>query len=248
MTRIVRLLLTQHCTARCAYCHNEGQGAGRKQLVLADIARLLQRFATQGMQVDEYVLSGGEPTLHPQLPEIARLCRQSGARVSLNTHGGIPQRLVPALPWVNEVKIHLDSFDPRIQQDAMGIRLGKVLQSIAAVQAQAHVRCVLNHPLRSLAGTQALIDQARQRQLDCKIIALYGQPGAPDIHALDQQFAQWGYWQDSEAWVRPEHRIHTRQCDDHAPGLDTLFIGVDGVRRHLSGPILGQINECVPGW
>lgn len=56
----------------------------------------------------------------------------------------------PALPWVSEVKIHLDSFDPRIQQDAMGIHLGKVQQSLLAVQAQAPVRGVLNHPLRSL--------------------------------------------------------------------------------------------------
>jgi len=134
MTLKLRFLLTNACSARCAYCHNEGQQKADDRLDLAAIESLLQTLADGGADVNEIVLSGGEPTLHPQLAEIASRCKASGAWVSINTHGGHPTKLAPALPWLDELKIHVDSFDPQRQRASMGIGIAKVRQSIAVAK------------------------------------------------------------------------------------------------------------------
>ena len=86
----LRLLLTSDCTARCGYCHNEGQAKDTTRLSLADITHVLDTLAAGNRQVSEIILSGGEPTLHPQLAEIARRSKATGALVSINTHGAHP--------------------------------------------------------------------------------------------------------------------------------------------------------------
>ena len=176
----LRFLLTSDCTASCAYCHNEGQQKAGDRLTLIAIDHLLDTLADEGVDVSEIVLSGGEPTLHPQLPEIACRCKASGAWVSINTHAGHPTKLTPALPWLNELKIHVDSFDRQRQRASMGIGIDKVQQSIAAAKDHGDLQLFINHPLQSLDEASAVIDAARTLAVDVKLIELldtaYGQP------------------------------------------------------------------------
>ena len=86
----LRFLLTNSCSARCAYCPNEGQQKTSDWLNIAAIEHLLDTLAGGGVDVSEIVLSGGEPTLHPRLADIARRCKASGAWVSIDTHAGQP--------------------------------------------------------------------------------------------------------------------------------------------------------------
>lgn len=65
----IRFLLTSACTARCGYCHNEGQAKDNTQLPLQAITHVLDTLAAGNRQVSEIILSGGEPTLHPQLAQ-----------------------------------------------------------------------------------------------------------------------------------------------------------------------------------
>lgn len=247
MTRTIRLLLTQRCNARCDYCHNEGQDGKADQLTLSEITNLIGSLTRHGIEVDEFVLSGGEPTLHRDLADIAHLCKQSGARVSINTHGGHPDRLAKALPWIDEVKIHLDAFDEALQQASMGIQLRKVLQSIDHVQSHPHILCMLNHPLRTLSTTFAFLESAQARQLDCKIIGLHGEANAPHIEHLN--LAQRGYRLQSDgSWVGKGHHVHTRQCDTADEDHQSLFVGVDGVRQQLTAAPLGRISDFTPAW
>ena len=126
----LRFLLTSDCTARCGYCHNEGQAKDTTRLSLADITHVLDTLAAGSRQISEIILSGGEPTLHPQLAEIAQHCKASGALVSINSHGAHPGLLERALPWIDELKLHIDSFNPQRQKQSMGLSIDKVLQSI----------------------------------------------------------------------------------------------------------------------
>ena len=75
----LRFLLTSDCTARCGYCHNEGQAKDTTRLSLADITHVLDALAAGNRQVSEIILSGGEPALHPELAEIARRCASPAA-------------------------------------------------------------------------------------------------------------------------------------------------------------------------
>lgn len=246
MANQIRLLLTQKCNARCSYCHNEGQESGLQQLSLEAIAALIARFAEQGCVIDEFVLSGGEPTLHPQLVEIATLCKSTGARVSINTHGGMPQKLAAVMPWIDEVKLHLDSFDAARQQQAMGIRLDRVEQSLALLAANPQVQVLLNHPVSDVAHTRDFIDEACRRGLDCKLLHVFGE--AQDSSAEQLQLAQKGYVGAGIDWRHPQHRLVLRECTDRPEDERALFIGADGVRHALDGQHLGFIEAVVPSW
>lgn len=245
----LRLLLTNACSARCAYCHNEGQQKAGDLLDLAAIEHLLDTLAGGGVCVSEIVLSGGEPTLHPQLPEIARRCKATGAWVSINTHAGHPTKLAPALPWLDELKIHVDSFDPQRQRASMGIGIAKVRQSIEAAKGQGHLQLFINHPLQSLAEASAVIDAARALAVDVKLIELLDITcGQPRLQQLP--WAELGYRPaDDGSWrhAHGSHRVLARRCDQSADETVELFVGPDGIRRDLHTSILGAAEAFSHG-
>lgn len=95
--RVSAVLFVAGCNARCPYCHNpelvepddaESAGLVSVDAVLAFLAR--RRDVLTGV-----VLSGGEPTLHAGLPELARTIRALGFKVKLDTNGTLPARIVP---------------------------------------------------------------------------------------------------------------------------------------------------------
>lgn len=238
----LRFLLTSACTARCGYCHNEGQAKDTTQLSLAEITHVLNTLAAGNQRVDEIILSGGEPTLHPQLAEIARHSKASGALVSINTHGAHPGLLERALPWIDELKLHIDSFNPQRQKQSMGLSIDKVLQSIEKSRQHPGLRTVVNHPLQSLAEASEVIATTRQLGVECKLIELLDTaqacPQLTDIPwvTLGYQPTTTGHWQHRICG----HRIMARRCNTHHSNATELFIGADGVRRQLQGESLGN--------
>lgn len=241
----LRFLLTSACTARCGYCHNEGQAKDSTQLSLQAITHVLDTLAAGGKRVDEVILSGGEPTLHPQLAEIAQRSKASGALVSINTHGAHPGLLERALPWIDELKLHIDSFNPQRQKQSMGLSIDKVLQSIERSRQHPGLRTVVNHPLQSLAEASEVIATTRQLGVECKLIELldaaHACPQLPDIPwtEMGYQPAASGLWQHRLCG----HRVMARRCNTHQAHATELFMGADGVRRQLQGEILGSAHR-----
>ncbi len=238
MPKQIRFLLASHCSAHCAYCHNEGQATQRLLLNPELVAYVLDTLDEAGVRVGEIVLSGGEPTLHPHLPAIARRSKASAALVSMNTHGGHPGRLARALPWLDEVKIHVDSFDAERQRLSVGISIAQVRKSIALAQRFPSVRTLLNHPLVTSDETCAFIAAARSLGVNCKVIALLGAScRAPYLH--DLPWVQMGYQRENArtwAHMNGTHRVYGRRCDDLDRGdRAALFVGPDGVRLGLTG-------------
>lgn len=240
----LRFLLTCACTARCGYCHNEGQAKDSTQLPLHAITHVLDTLAAGNRQISEIILSGGEPTLHPQLAEIARRSKASGALVSINTHGAHPGLLERALPWIDELKLHIDSFNPQRQKHSMGLSIDKVLQSIERSHQHPGLRTVVNHPLQSLAEASEVLATTRSLGVECKLIELldaaHACPQLSDIPwaALGYQATAPGLWQHRTCG----HRAMARRCNTHQIHATELFIGADGVRAQLQGERLGWAN------
>lgn len=241
----LRLLLTSDCTARCGYCHNEGQAKDTTQLSLQAIHHVLDTLAAGGQRVDEIILSGGEPTRHPHLAEIAQRSQASGALVSINTHGAHPGLLERALPWIDELKLHIDSFNPQRQKQSMGLSIDKVLQSIERSRQHPGLRTVVNHPLQSLAEASEVIATTRQLGVECKLIELldasHACPQLPDIPwaALGYHATAPGLWQHP----RCGHRVMARRCTTQHAHATELFVGADGVRQQLQGEVLGSADR-----
>ena len=78
------------CDLRCGYCDTEYAFHGGKNMerseILAEVARLGAKFVC---------LTGGEPTLQKELPELAQELLDLGYTVSLETHGQRPLDHIP---------------------------------------------------------------------------------------------------------------------------------------------------------
>jgi len=64
--------------------------------------------------VDAVVVTGGEPTMHKEVPKFLRKLKEKGFQVKLDTNGFYPQILEECLPYVDyvalDVKTSLDKY------------------------------------------------------------------------------------------------------------------------------------------
>lgn len=81
----VDLALTYGCNNQCPHCYNEADRLGMPSLPFEDWAGVLDKVAQLG--IPHVILTGGEATLHPDLPEIIHYADQKGMIVGLNTNG-----------------------------------------------------------------------------------------------------------------------------------------------------------------
>jgi cyclic pyranopterin phosphate synthase len=113
----LRLSVIEACNFRCSYCLPHGFHAdpGRPtSLSLEEIARLLRGFAAVGLR--KLRLTGGEPTLRRDLPEIIASAAAVGGieKIALTTNGTLLDRWVAR--WrdagLTHLNVSVDALDP----------------------------------------------------------------------------------------------------------------------------------------
>ncbi len=112
----LRLSITDVCNFKCQYCLPDGYSSDspRNFLTLAEIDTLLNAFAQLGMK--KIRLTGGEPTLRKDLPEIIALARSVKGieHVGMTTNGfKLTSHLKSYVDaGLNSVNISVDSLQP----------------------------------------------------------------------------------------------------------------------------------------
>ncbi|MFC3123147.1 GTP 3',8-cyclase MoaA [Agaribacter flavus] len=127
----LRLSITDVCNFRCDYCLPDGYqcGSSRDFLSMLEIKTLVQAFAELGTK--KIRITGGEPSLRKDLPEIIEYCAntQGIERVALTTNGYKLRRDIQQ--WfdagLSHLNVSIDSLDPRAFESITG---SKQLQSI----------------------------------------------------------------------------------------------------------------------
>ncbi|MFH1402819.1 MAG: radical SAM protein [Candidatus Altiarchaeota archaeon] len=76
------LYLTQKCDLSCSYCYLKDNEEGMEEPSISDVLDYVSGF--KGSTV---ILSGGEPTLRDDLPEIIKVVRERGYMIVLATNG-----------------------------------------------------------------------------------------------------------------------------------------------------------------
>ena len=79
------------CNMRCPYCYNPDIVLGEGKISHRQALDFLQK--RRGL-LDGVVLSGGEATLYPELPELCQEIKSLGYKVKLDTNGVNPQMLL----------------------------------------------------------------------------------------------------------------------------------------------------------
>lgn len=139
------LAVTYQCNLKCVFCYagcqcrkkNADEGAAAEKDGVADAERLkylLERIRSDA-KVPSVSFTGGEPLLHPQLPELIRHARSLGLRVNLITNGtlcdaAMIQRLLEA--GLNSAQVSLEGAAPEIHDAVTGVG-GSHAASMAAL-------------------------------------------------------------------------------------------------------------------
>ncbi len=92
--RTAAVIFTQGCNFRCPFCHNVSLlDRGNEKTLMAE-NEIFSFLGSRVGKLDGVVISGGEPTLQPDLSEFCRAVKRLGFSVKLDSNG--------SRPWVLE--------------------------------------------------------------------------------------------------------------------------------------------------
>jgi pyruvate formate lyase activating enzyme len=103
-SRVASVLFTPGCNLRCPYCHNWRIVVDPKPPFLNDEVTL-KILEERKKFVDAVVVTGGEPTIHKELPRFLKRLKERGFMVKLDTNGLNPWALEECLPYVDYVAL-----------------------------------------------------------------------------------------------------------------------------------------------
>lgn len=141
--------ITERCNLSCPTCFSASGPQETWRMSLEDFQQKLERLLSEGKRdADMVQLSGGEPTLHPDLERMVELCISRGIRkVYINTNGiriAKEPELVARLAAIAgrdrlQFYLQFDGFEERTHSLIRGARgLGPIKrQAIANLQAHA---------------------------------------------------------------------------------------------------------------
>jgi cyclic pyranopterin phosphate synthase len=169
--RDLRVSVTDRCNFRCRYCMpREVFGADftflpRAELLtfeeITRLARIVRSFGVRKIR-----LTGGEPLLRHELPELVRMLRRvDGVEIALTTNGSLLAEQAQALAdaGLDRITVSLDSLDDavfRSMNDA-GFPVAKVLEGIDAAAAAGLLPVKVNAVVKRGVNDHTVIDLAR---------------------------------------------------------------------------------------
>jgi len=138
---IVASIFTIGCNMRCGYCHNPElvlpeQFAG--EIPEDDIIEYLK--TRQGL-LDGVAISGGEPTMHEDLPRFITKLRAMGFRIKLDTNGTNPEMLESLIKQKLVDFVAMDIKGPLekyVEIAARPIDLNAICRSITLIKTTDH--------------------------------------------------------------------------------------------------------------
>ncbi len=131
------VIFTVGCNFKCDYCHNKyllQPNVGREY----EITELMQTIRTNVL-VNGISISGGEPTLQPDLLELCKEINTIGKYISIDTNGSNPEVIKKIAPYINRVALDLKGpIDSEKLKKITGVNVNidRIAQTIEFVNSQ----------------------------------------------------------------------------------------------------------------
>ena len=81
------------CNLRCPYCHNPELVLPQDSKKYISEGELFKFLVSRKGKLDGVCVTGGEPTVHPELPFLIRRIRDMGFLIKLDSNGTLPEML-----------------------------------------------------------------------------------------------------------------------------------------------------------
>lgn len=116
----VQFYITARCNLTCQQCNIRYANADVRECTLEEIKRIAENFASMGVAM--VLLTGGEPFVRSDLPEIIREFESRGVHVRMQTNGLASKEAIHKVVEYggNDISISLDSLNPATQDKING--------------------------------------------------------------------------------------------------------------------------------
>jgi len=128
------VVFTPGCTFRCPYCYNRALVLEPWKLEDVPLERVLAFIRENGWGLDGVVITGGEPTIWPDLPALCSAFKAEGLPVKLDTNGTNPDMLEERLSsgLVDYVAMDIKApLTPEKYSLACGVDISPFLDKVA---------------------------------------------------------------------------------------------------------------------
>jgi pyruvate formate lyase activating enzyme len=128
--KVACTVFLQGCNFRCPFCHNSDLLCGEATQPISENDFLAFLKKRQGL-LDAVCVSGGEPTLHPDLPKLLSAIRSLGYSVKLDTNGSRPDMLKRLL---DDKLVDYVAMDVKNSQDFYPLTCGLENMEISSIE------------------------------------------------------------------------------------------------------------------
>jgi len=160
--KIAAVLFLGGCNLRCYYCHNHGILSGESNVQPLD--EILPKLREQVGFIDGVVITGGEPTLHPNVVYIITEIKRMGFLVKLDTNGTNSDLLMELVAEGMVDYVAMDVKAPLSRYHEVvghGIDLGEVSRSIDFLIAQSKVEYMFRTTLAPILTKEDFVELAQ---------------------------------------------------------------------------------------
>ncbi|MBZ5506102.1 MAG: radical SAM protein [Acidobacteriia bacterium] len=238
------LEITRKCNLQCPHCFVEGGQKRSSELSTGRILQLLEEWAEMG--VFSVVITGGEPTIHPDFITIVRHAYELGFAVSIATNGmALRPKLLDQIPQ-DDVIISMSIDEAHGQGAARGVSdFEYVTQRLLQVRDYGFNTSIMTTTTHENArGLERIIDWALANDISLRSVPFVPM-GRGSLYRMmlnttaDVELAA-RFWLAEEKWERVR---------DHKLGLCTgkifnfLLTMVFASRRCMSGRGLCYVDS-----
>ena len=131
--KISSVVFLPNCNLRCPFCQNAKLVLHPEELPTISFEEITERLAKMKKWIDGVVITGGEPTLHLDLPLFCRKLKDLGFKVKLDTNGtnsGVLQKLIEE-ELIDYVALDVKApLNEQKYSEATGVKTEKLLKEI----------------------------------------------------------------------------------------------------------------------
>jgi len=127
-------VFTGGCNFRCPYCHNPELVIGHEKLPDIDESEIINFMEKRRDFLDGISVTGGEPTIHKELPEFISRVREAGFLVKLDTNGTNPDMLKNIINNLDFVAMDIKATPERYKEvTSVNANLSSIEESIEII-------------------------------------------------------------------------------------------------------------------
>src|SRR5262245_347325 len=200
--------ITSACNLDCPICYTVNKNDDAHRLSKAELKAILDHLLEDHEELDIINFTGGEPTLHPDLPEFLAMCREAGIRRLTISTNGLKLRdeaYVKRLAALDaRIVLSLDTFRPETDKVLLGANTVRAkLDALALLEKHDVATTILPAVAMGLNDDEigALFDlvvsKSHIRSLELHTLTFTGQGGVgfdrkaritiPDLHRRLEQ-------------------------------------------------------------